>query len=126
LFRSVPLPQEQTYHIARNKQPFQRYAPVAFKRLIAPMRVKQKYMELDMSTADGLINQVVVFKLGNDNYPVTDDTPLKKFAELLQTPSKAYQLVWNHALAIDIIRSDPAALDPGKYEPINKELMYGF
>ena len=122
----IVLPNDSVYHVARNKQPYQRYAPVALKRVIRPLRMKQKYMQMDMSTANGIINQIVVFKLGNDEFPIVSDAPLVKFSRLLETPSKAYQLVWNHALEIDYIRSDPKALDPTKYEPINKELMYGF
>lgn len=114
------------YHIARDRQPFQRYAPVAFKRLIRPLRIKEKYMEMDLSTAEGLINQIIVFKLGDENFPVLTDEPLQKFAELLKNPNRAYQLIWNHALQIDHIRPDPQALDPSKYGPINQELLYGF
>lgn len=122
----IELDQDRVYHIARNKQPFQRYAPVAFRRLIKPMRIKEKYMQMDLSTADGIINQVVLFKLGNDQYPVTDDETLRKFAKLLQTPGKAYQLVWNHAIDVEIIRADADALNPAKYEPIDREIMWGF
>src|SRR5690606_8338053 len=95
-------------------------------RLIKPMRIKEKYMQMDLSTADGIINQVVLFKLGNDQYPVTDDETLRKFAKLLQTPGKAYQLVWNHAIDVEIIRADADALNPSKYEPIDREIMWGF
>ena len=123
---TIELDQDRVYHIARNKQPFQRYAPVAFRRLIKPMRIKEKYMQMDLSTADGIINQVVLFKLGNDQYPVTDDETLRKFAKLLQTPGKAYQLVWNHAIDVEIIRADADAMNPAKYEPIDREIMWGF
>lgn len=123
---NIDLDPDHVYHIARNKQPFQRYAPVALKRAIRPLRIKEKFMQMDLSTADGIINQVVVFKLGSDKFPITSDEPLKKFAQLLQTPSKAYQLVWNHALDYFVIRSDAAALDPKKYGPIDQELMYAF
>ena len=76
------------------------------------MRIKEKYMQMDLSTADGIINQVVLFKLGNDQYPVTDDETLRKFAKLLQHQGKAYQLVWNHAIDVEIIRADADALNP--------------
>lgn len=123
---NIPLEEDQVYHIARNKQPYQRYAPVQFRRLIRPLRIKEKYMQMDLATANGIINQIIVFKLGNDQNPVTSDEPLRKFSALLDNPGRAYRLVWNHALSVDWIRSDPSALDPKKYEYIDKELMYGF
>lgn len=122
----ILLDERDVYHIARDKQPFQRYAPVALKRLIKPLRIKEKYMEMDLATAEGLINQIIVFKLGNDEYPVLTDEPLKKFSNLLMNGNRAYQLVWNHTLEIEHIRPDPSALDPAKYGPINQELFYGF
>ncbi len=122
----IPLDDDAVYHIAHNRQPFQRYAPVSFRRLIRPLRIKEKYMEMDLATADGLINQIIVFKLGNDQFPILTNEPLKRFAQLLEKPSKAYQLIWNHALQVEHIRPDPQALDPAKYGPINQELMYGF
>ena len=122
----IELDPDNVFHIARNKQPYQRYAPVALKRVIKPLQVKEKYMQMDLSTANGIINQIVIFKLGSDKFPVLSDEPLKRFHKLLETPSKAYQLVWNHALEVDYIRSDPQALDPAKYGPVNRELMFGF
>ena len=38
--------------------PFQRYAVPFIMRDIGPLRVKQKLMEMDLSTADGVINQL--------------------------------------------------------------------
>lgn len=123
---NIPLDPSRIYHVSRHKQPFQRYGPVLLKRVLKPLKMKECYMQMDLSTANGLIEQVVVFKLGSDEHPITDPAIFDKFLELLRTNSKAYQLVWNHALEIDYIRSDVTALDPKKYEFINKELMYGF
>lgn len=123
---NIVLDKDNVYHIARNKQPFQRYAPVSLKRVLRPLQVKEKYMQMDLSTANGIINQMVVFKLGSDKFPVVDESRLRKFEELLRTPSHAYQLVWTHDLEIEVIRSDPNVLSSEKYDAINKELLYGF
>lgn len=123
---AIQLDPDNVYHIGRHKQPYQRYAPVTLKRVLRPLKMKEIYMKMDISTANSVINQIVVFKLGSDKFPIRDQSVLDKFSQMITTNSKAYQLVWTHALEIDYVRADAEALDSKKYDFVNRELLYGF
>jgi len=122
---SITLDPERVYHIARNKMPFQRYAVPFIMRNIGPLRVKQKLMEMDLSTADGVINQLVTVTCGNDEHPATTEQ-LEALAELLQTPSKAYALVWDHTLKLQFHKPEAQFFDPKKYEQVNRDIAAGY
>lgn len=122
---NIPIDPDKVYHIARNKQPFQRTAIPFIMRNVGPLRVKQKLMEMDLSTADGVINQLVTVTIGNDDHPATQEE-LEKLAEIIRTPSKAYALIWNHTLSVKIHPPEANLFDPKKYEQVNRDISAGY
>jgi hypothetical protein len=83
--------------------------------------------EADISTLDGISNAILKITIGNDDYPVTNQDQLEAVAELFNTPSKSFDVVWNHTLKIEKIVSPEidAILGKGKYEQVNEDMTAG-
>jgi hypothetical protein len=105
------------------KQPYERYP---LPRGIAAFDVidyKDELKKADYSTLDGITNYILKITVGNDEYPVTDPQMLETVAELFNTPSKSYHIVYNHTLKIEKIVSPEieAILGKDKYAQVNED-----
>jgi hypothetical protein len=121
----VTLNPELTSRITRKKQPYERYASPFLERVFEAILFKQKLRMMDVSTIEGLINQLITVTVGNDEFPATDDD-LTAIAELFQTPNKAYTIFWNHTLVVKFHK--PEGLDTltaEKYSQVNDDIMVG-
>lgn len=122
----VALPKNQIARITRKRQPYERYATTFLNRVFWPALYKQKLRLMDLSVVEGTTNQILLVKLGNDKFPVDQDT-MTRFSQLIQTPSKAFSLVWNHAIEMDFVvpKGVESILNAEKYKPINEEILIG-
>jgi hypothetical protein len=121
----MPLDPNLYTRITRKKQPYERYATPFLERVFEPIMYKQKLRMMDMSTIEGLINQLVTVTIGNDEYPADDDD-LEAIAQLFQTPSKSYTVFWNHTLQVQFHK--PEGLDTltqDKYKQVNDDILAG-
>lgn len=123
--KGMPLDPDRVYHIARNKQPYERYATPFIMRNVIPLMVKQKLLQMDLSTADGVINQLVTVTIGNDKFPAKQKH-LDRVAELLRTPNKAYTLIWDHTLDVKFHKPEADLFDPEKYKQANEDILAGY
>lgn len=121
----IPLKPELYTRITRKKQPYERYATPFLERVFEPILYKQKLRMMDMSTIDGLINQLVTVTVGNDEYPASDDD-LEAIAQLFQTPNKAYTVFWNHTLQVNFHKPEGIdTLTADKYKQVNDDILAG-
>jgi len=113
--------------ITYRKQPYERYARPRIGRLFDTIEYKRSLREADISTLDGISNAILKITIGNDDYPVTNQDQLEAVAELFNTPSKSFDVVWNHTLKIEKIVSPEieAILGKGKYEQVNEDMTAG-
>ena len=123
--QNIPIPSDKVYHIARGKKPFEKYAVPFIMRNIKPLRVKEKLMQMDMSTIDGVINQLVTMTVGSDEHPATQKD-LQRLAQLVATPTKAYVLIWDHTLKVEFHKPEANFFDPKKYEQVNADIAAGY
>lgn len=122
---AIPLDPELHTRITRKKQSYERYATPFLERVFEPVLYKQKLRMMDMSTIEGLVNQLVTVTVGNDEYPASDDD-LDAIATLFQTPNKAYTVFWNHTLKVEF--HSPEGLDTlnqDKYKQVNDDILAG-
>lgn len=114
-------------HITYRKQPYERYARPRTLRIFDSIEYKKSLREADLSTLDGISNYILKITIGNDDYPVTSQTELESVAELFNTPSKSFDVVWNHTLEIEKIVSPEIdkILGQSKYEQVNDDLTTG-
>lgn len=113
--------------ITYRKQPYERYAKPRATRVFDTIEYKKSLREADLSTLDGISNYILKITIGSDDYPVTTQTELEAVAQLFNTPSKSFDVVWNHTLKIEKIVSPEieAILGQDKYMQVNEDMTAG-
>jgi hypothetical protein len=88
---------------------------------------KNSLREADLSTLDGITNYILKITIGNDEFPVASPEELEAAAQLFNTPSKSFDVVWNHTLQVEKIVSPEidSILGKGKYEQVNDDMTTG-
>lgn len=114
-------------HVTYRKQPYERYAKPRTTRVFESIEYKTALRQADLSTLDGISNYILKITVGNDEYPVTSQSELETVAQLFNTPSKAFDVVWNHTLNIEKIISPEIdkILGKAKYEQVNDDMGIG-
>lgn len=109
------------------KQPYERYARPRATRVFDTIDYKKALKEADLSTLDGISNYILKITIGSDEFPVTSQEELEAVAQLFNTPSKSFDVVWNHTLKIEKIVSPEieAILGQDKYKQVNEDLTGG-
>lgn len=113
--------------VTYRKQPYERYAKPRSTRVFETLNYKQKLKDADISTLDGISNYILKITIGNDEYPVVDQTQLETVAKLFDTPSKSFDVVWNHTLQVEKIVSPEieSILGQDKYKQVNEDMTAG-
>lgn len=113
--------------ITYRKQPYERYAKPRSARIFDSLEYKRALREADLSTLDGISNYILKITVGSDDYPVTSQKELESAAQLFNTPSKSFDVVWNHTLKVEKIVSPEieAILGKTKYEQVNEDISGG-
>lgn len=113
--------------ITYRKQPYERYARPKTLRVFDTIEYKEALRQADLSTLDGITNYLLKVTIGNDEYPASTPEELEAIAQLFNTPSKGFTVVWNHTLQVEKIVSPEIdkILGKGKYEQVNDDLTTG-
>lgn len=109
------------------KQPYERYPKPRGIKVFDALEYKNSLREADLSTLDGITNYILKITVGNDEYPVTEQTQLETVAQLFNTTSKSFDVVWNHTLEVEKIVSPEieAVLGQDKYLQVNEDISGG-
>ena len=113
--------------ITYRKMPYERYAKPRATRVFDTIEYKKSLKEADLSTLDGISNYILKVTIGSDEYPVTTQGELEAVAQLFNTSSKSFDVVWNHTLQIEKVVSPEieAILGQEKYQQVNEDLTGG-
>jgi len=113
--------------VTYRKQPYERYARPRATRVFDTINYKQHLKNADLSTLDGISNYILKITIGNDEYPAVTQTELETIAQLFDTPSKSFDVVWNHTLEIEKIVAPEieAILGQDKYKQVNEDMTGG-
>jgi len=122
-----PLDSRLVSVISYRKQPYERYARPRTGRIFDALEYKRALQEADTSTLDGISNYILKITIGNDEYPVTKQEELEAVANLFNTTSKSFDVVWNHTLQIEKIVSPEIGdiLGQDKYKQVNEDVTGG-
>lgn len=114
-------------YITYRKQPYERYAKPKTTRIFDSVDYKNALKEADLSTLDGISNYILKITIGSDEFPVTGQEELEAVAQLFNTPSKSFDVVWNHTLKVEKIVSPEieAILGEDKYKQVNNDITGG-
>ena len=123
----VPLDPNLIGQITYRKQPYERYARPRSARIFDTIEYKRSLRQADLSTLDGITNYILKITIGNDEYPVVRQEELDAVAQLFNTPSKSFDVVWNHTLKIEKIVSPEISeiLGQDKYKQVNDDMTAG-
>ncbi len=113
--------------VTYRKQPYERYAKPRSTRVFEAVNYKNHLRNADLSTLDGISNYILKVTIGNDEYPVKSQAELEAVSKLLDTPSKSFDICWNHTLSIEKIVSPEieAILGQDKYAQVNDDMTSG-
>jgi hypothetical protein len=122
--KPIELNPELVGKIDYRKQPYERYARPRGARAFDSFEYKSRLKEADISTLDGITNYILKITVGNDSFPVTDAAELDRVAQLFNTPSKSFDIVYNHTLSIEKIVSPEieAVLGKDKYAQVMDDI----
>lgn len=111
--------------------------PVPFLyKSIESMKHKRNLRRMDYSVASRVITAIQLIKLGNDEYPVTEDDE-EQFNDIKNQMywrnsatntevEKVFQLFANHTLTIEwVFPETDVLLDEAKYADVNQDIMVG-
>lgn len=113
--------------ITYRKAPYERYARPKTLRVFDTIEYKKALKQADLSTLDGITNYILKITIGNDEYPVVKQEELEAIAQVFNTPSKGFSVVWNHTLEVEKIISPEIdkILGQGKYKQVNDDMTTG-
>jgi hypothetical protein len=113
--------------ISYRKQPYERYAKPRLAKVFDSLEYKKALKQADLSTLDGITNYILKVTIGSDEFPVTTQSELEAVAALFNTPSKSFDVVWNHTLNIEKIVSPEieSILGQDKYKQVNEDISGG-
>lgn len=124
--QDIPLDPKFVSHLKRRGSPYSGWGVPYLTRAFNAVASKTKIRELDDTTVDGLINSIVIFKIGDPKFPQTfDPARLRAFKALLNQPAPSLQLVW--AWDIEYIQVNPKSdvLNfSDKYKDANNDIIY--
>jgi hypothetical protein len=120
----IPLDPMYVGAVDYRKMPYERYARPRGIKAFDSLDYKKALRQADLSTLDGISNYILKITVGNDEFPVTDQTQLETVAKLFDTPSKSFDVVWNHTLSVEKIVSPEIGeiLGQDKYAQVNEDI----
>jgi len=135
----VTIPVVPKYGVIRKEVHPNSYYPVPYlSPVIEHAAYKRNLRRMDYSLASRVITSIMLVKIGNDKFPLTeDDEDAFDNIEMqlrAQTSSgtssiefeRVIQLFADHTLQIEwVVPPIEALLDDKKYDPINQEILYG-
>ncbi len=124
---------DNAFLIRRRNKTYDPYPTPYLLAALESLAFKRNLKKMDYSVASRVISAIQLIKLGNDEYPITEDDDdlledLKK--EMLwrnnsKNIDRVFQLFANHTLEIDWIFPDTdAMLNREKYEAVNQDIFY--
>lgn len=122
--KPVKLPPELVGKCDYRRQDYERYPLPRVARTLDDINYKEELKKADYSTLDGITNYILKITIGDDEHPVTSQTELETVAKLFDTPSKSFDVVWNHTLNIEKITSPEISeiLGQDKFAQVNDDL----
>jgi len=126
--KPVKLPRELVGKCDYRKQDYERYPLPKLTRAMDSLKYKDSLQKADYSTLDGITNYILKITIGNDMHPVTSQTELETVASLFDTPSKSFDIVWNHTLDIEKITFPEIStiLGQDKFAQVNDDLSQAY
>jgi hypothetical protein len=116
--------QETMSRISRKKQAYERYATPFLTRIFEPVLLKRRMREADAAVAETVRTVLVTYTIGSDDFPATP-ADMKKLEDVISTPAKSMELIWNHTLKVEYHYPDSNLFTADKYQQVNSDILQG-
>lgn len=123
---SVLLPDYLCTIVTKDKQPYEVWATPLCTSAFDALDFKKELRTMDKHTVRGVRNRILKVTIGNNEFPVLDNTALKQLAKEFNNPSRNLTIFWNHTLSIEYVEPDLDSLKVDKYEPVMEEIRTCF
>jgi hypothetical protein len=126
--KDLPLDPYLVGAVDYRRQPYELYPFPRGVRAFESMEYKKSLRAADYSTLDGITNFILAITIGNDDFPVKSQDQLEAVASLFDTPSKAFNVVWDHTLKVQRIEPSDVGniLGQDKYKQVNDDITGAF
>lgn len=116
------------YHIKRKYSGFKLWGIPYLTRTFTAVKAKRKLRYLDDATVDGLVNFLIIFKIGSDDpnspYHKVSGSRLAAFEALIKNPQASNMIVWPHDIEIITAGPDGKVLDfKQRYEVVDRDII---
>jgi len=130
------IPIEDDHLIFRRKvQPNDPYPVPYLSAALESLKHKRNLRRMDYAIASRVIGAIQLFKLGSDEFPVTEDNAEDQFGAIKDQMlwrdysgkdiERIFQLFANHTLNIEwVVPDTQAMLDEQKYISVNQDIIY--
>ena len=121
---NIKLDSQYVGEVDYRKMPYERYPRPRGIKAFDSLEYKNSLRQADLSTLDGITNSILKITIGSDEFPVTDQAQLETVAKIFDTPSKSFDVIWNHTLQIEKIISPEIGeiLGQDKYMQVNEDI----
>ena len=117
--------QDSLQRILRMRQPYEPYGHIMMERAFGALHEKNKLRQMDLSTVNSMINQLVKVTIGNNEFPA-GPRQLKSLADAFKNVGKSQTIFWNHTLDIEILHPDSKILNKDKYDRVDEDIRNAF
>lgn len=115
-----------------DKQPYEVYPTPMTKHCFDALAIKHKLQKMDEATSDQIKERILLVKLGNDEFPMTDELQVKHAFELFASrrsgnSNSDMYFFWNHLIEMQWVEPNSQSLsDSKKFEHWNDEIRTCF
>jgi hypothetical protein len=116
------------YHIKRKASGYRLWGVPYLTKIFTAVQSKRKLRYLDDQTIEGLVNYLVVFKIGSQDiespYHIVDSSRISAFKALIENPNASNMLVWPHDLQIETVGPDGKIMEfKERYDIVDRDIM---
>lgn len=124
----IPLDMDNIYVAHCKKDSWQDWSPPGLYSVLSDIKFKEKLKLSDVATADGTINAIRLWKLGdhvNGVYPTSAVT--NKLAQALESNlgGGVIDIIWDSMIDMEPYYPPKDTLGPQKYEEVDKDILIG-
>jgi len=116
------------YHVKRKASGFRLWGIPYLTKVFTAVKAKRKLRYLDDATIDGLVNYIIIFKIGSDNpespYHKVTAARLSAFKALIENPQASNMIVWPHDVEIETVGPDGKVLEfKERYDVVDRDIL---
>lgn len=125
-----PMDHRDIYHIKRKSNSYRLWGNPYLSRVMTAVKAKRKLRALEDATIDGMINYLIIFKVGSPDkdspFHKPQQSRLTAFSNLLKYPQASNMIVWPHDIETIVVGPEGKVLEfKEKYKEVDTDILRG-